>query len=286
MSEEIKKIVANAVVNAELESGKLSQESIDMIESCLKTDNGSFLFQLYLKTRKYDEPSYKVLEGSKNSKYCYDNGVLKNKYGIRDFDLLRIVEGDCAAYYQSQVISGNSDYKFVLDINSYLNLHKVLFSGVYSFAGDIRDEFIYKECDPYLDKKTPFCMPQFIYSSLNDVLFSMKNKIYSINNRDDLVNYLGYFYGELNMVHPFREGNGRTLRTYFLLLVHEINKYISFGNFELNYSLWDEDDKNRLIKGTIINSINGDIDDIVFCFDKVLVGRELKVNKKKMRTKK
>ena len=56
----------------------------------------------------------------------------------------------------------------------------------------------------------------------------MKNKISTINSRSDLVNYLAYYYGELNMVHPFREGNGRTLRTYFLLLVHELNKYISF----------------------------------------------------------
>ena len=73
------------------------------------------------------------------------------------------------------------------------------------------------------------------------------------------------------MIHPFREGNGRVLRTYFLLLVHELNKYISFDNFEIDYSLWDDNNKADLIKYTIINSINGDIDGIISLFDKVLV---------------
>ena len=96
------------------------------------------------------------------SKYCYDNGVLMNYYGIKDWELLHIVDGDSAAYYQSQIVSGDSNYRFSFDINSYLNLHRKLFSTVYPFAGEIRDEFIYKSCMPYLDRKTPFCLPQNI----------------------------------------------------------------------------------------------------------------------------
>lgn len=272
MSSDIKKIVQNAAVNAELENKKLTQETIDMIESCLKTKNGSFLFHLYLRT-KGDGLGYgeEILEGSKNSRYCYDNGVLINNYGIRDMELLHIVESDVAAFYQSEIVSGNSKYKFSFDVNSYLALHYNLFSSIYSFAGEIRDEFIYKSCEPYLNGKTPFCLPQNIYNCLYDTLFKMKSKLSTLNTREELIDYLSYYYGELNMIHPFREGNGRTLRTYILLLVDKF-----FDNFEIDYSLWDEDDKERLIKGTIINSVNGNIDDIRECFDKVLVEKRVK----------
>lgn len=267
---DIKKIVANAAVNAELENNKLSDETIEMIENCLKTEDGSFLFHLYLQTR-HDNDKEDVVLQSVGSKYCYDNGVLINKFNIKSLELLHIVESDSAAYYQSQVVSGNSDYKFSFTVDGYLNLHKKLFSNVYDFAGEIRDEFIYKSCEPYFDRKTPFCMPQYIYNSLFYILSEMRKKFISIRNRDDLVKYLAYYYGELNMIHPFREGNGRVLRTYFLLLVHELNKYIFFDNFEIDYSLWDDNNKADLIKYTIINSINGDIDGIISLFDKVLV---------------
>ena len=274
---EIKKIVANAAVNAELENKKLSNETIKMIEECLKTENGSMLFHLYLRTRNYSCVENDVVSNAKDSKYCYDNGVLVNKFGIKSLELLHIVESDSVAYYQSQVVSGNTDYRFSFDIDSYLDLHKKLFYGVYSFAGEIRDEFIYKSCSPYMNRKTPFCLPQCIKINLSYILNEMKGKIATINNRTDLVKYLAYYYGELNMVHPFREGNGRTLRTYFLLLVNELNKYFSSINFEIDYSLWSEEDKENLIKCTIINSINGDTVGIENCFDKVLVCREKKV---------
>lgn len=272
----LKKVVMNAAINSELESKKISDETIEMIESCLKTENGSFLFHLYLKSTNKMRDSSEVLESSKNSKYCYSNGVLVNKYGIKNLDLLHIVEGDSAAYYQSQVVGGYSDYRFGFSIYDYLKLHKKLFSAIYPFAGEIRDEFIYKTCQPYYDKKTPFCMPQFIKGCLSDILFSMKNKISTINSREELVDYLGYYYGELNMIHPFREGNGRTLRTYFLLLVKECSKYFSFGEFELDYSLWCDEDMENLIKATIVNSISGDYKEISECFDKVLVKKIVK----------
>ena len=190
---------------------------------------------------------------------------------IKNKVVLDILVSDNAAFYQTQIVSGNDNYKFSFDVNSYLNLHRKLFGAIFSFAGDIRDEKIYKSCEPYFNAKTPFCEPAYIYNYLSNTLMEMKNKLKQLKNREDLINYLAYYYGELNMIHPFREGNGRTLRTYFLLLIKEISKELSFGNFELDYSLWDDEDRDELIKATIINSINGDIDGICDCFDKILV---------------
>lgn len=281
MVDNLRKVVINAAVNSELENKKISDETIRMIEECLKTDNGSLMFQLYLKaTNNMENLVNDEVKSCKKSKYCYENGVLKNNFGIKDLTLLHILDSDSAAYYQSQIVGGYSDYEFGFSVNNYLSLHKKLFSSVYSFAGEIRNELIYKSCSPYLDRTTPFCMPQFIYDNLKEVLSKMKKDIVNIKTREDLVNYLGYYYGELNMIHPFREGNGRTLRTYFLLLVSECSKYFSFGEFELDYSLWLDTDKEGLIKATIINSVTGDYKEIADFFDIILVQKN-----SKMRTK-
>lgn len=272
----IEKIVRNADANARVEGVVLSDETIRMINDCLKTDNSSFLFQLYLKSNKDLLEESEVLVSSKDSKYCYDNGVLKNYLGIKNRDVLDFVASDNAAFYQTQIISGNDNYKFSFDINSYLNLHRKLFGAIFPFAGEIRDEKIYKSCKPYFDLKTPFCEPPYIYEYLKDLLRKMQVKIKEIKCREDLVKYLAYYYGEINMVHPFREGNGRTLRTYFLLLVKELNKYISFGVFDLDFSLWNDEDRSLLEYSTIVNSLNGDTEGIEKCIDKVLVDKKRK----------
>ena len=67
----IKRIVANADANARIEGLQLSDYTISMIEDCLKTDNGSFLFQLYLKNNKGILSESETLVNSKDSKYCY-----------------------------------------------------------------------------------------------------------------------------------------------------------------------------------------------------------------------
>jgi len=278
---DIKRIVANAGANARVEGMELSEETIDMIENCLKTDNGSFLFQLYLKNNTCILDSSDTLVNSKDSRCCYENGVLKNNMGIKNKDVLDILVSDNAAFYQTQIVSGNDNYKFSFDVNSYLNLHRKMFEAVFSFAGDIRDEKIYKSCEPYFSYKTPFCEPSYIYNYLCGTLEDMKRRLRTLNNREDLVRYLAYYYGEINMIHPFREGNGRTLRTYFLLLVKEISKNLSFGDYELDYSLWSDEDREELIKSTIVNSINGDTKGIELCFDKVLVERIKKIRVRK-----
>ena len=108
--EDIKTIVANADANAKVEGMALSKDTIDMIENCLKTDNGSFLFQLYLKSNRGYLAESETLVNSKDSKYCYSNGVLKNNMGIKNKDLLNILVSDNAAFYQTQIVSGNDNY--------------------------------------------------------------------------------------------------------------------------------------------------------------------------------
>ena len=92
-----------------------------------------------------------------------------------------------------------------------------------------------------------------------------------IHNRDDLLDFISYFYSEINMVHPFREGNGRTLRIYMELLVEHLCSILEIPSFEIHYSLWEYFDRENLLKATILSSITADTNEIKKCFDIVLV---------------
>ena len=205
------------------------------------------------------------------SKYCYDNGVLKNKLGIRDLEQLHAVERNITTYRISQLRCAENFIHDFSKVDNYLSIHRFLFSDIYSFAGEIRDEAIYKSNEPYYNGKTPFCYPSFIYEQLDFNLKKMCRNIKNIKSRDDFVKYISYFYGEMNMIHPFREGNGRTLRIFMELFVENANRYLDIPNMEIHYSLWDGEDREKLLKATIYSGITGNTDGIEECFDKVLV---------------
>ncbi len=234
------------------------------------------------------------------SKYCYDNGVLINNFNIMNINDLKIAEVDATTkriselkYIESRFseldknnpdnvdISGvNFLFRNCFDINMYLFIHYYIFQDVYPFAGQIRDEAIYKSNAPYFSGKTPFCYPSFIYSNLDYYLKEMRDNVRKIKTREDLIKYISYYYGEINVIHPFREGNGRTLRMYMEILVHYLNRFLSIPDMEIHYSLWDAKDRENLLKATIFSTINGDTSLLEACFDKVLVFSNEEKNKR------
>jgi len=44
----------------------------------------------------------------------------------------------------------------------------------------------------------------------------------------DYVSRLAHYYSEVNILHPFREGNGRTQRAFFTLLAAKSGRYIAW----------------------------------------------------------
>lgn len=209
------------------------------------------------------------MEGKGNSKYCYDDGVLINNKNLHDRNLLEQFERGITTLRISQIKLRRVKFNNLFSIDDYLNLHKYLFGDIYPFAGEIRDEAINKSNKPYYDGKTSFCYPEFIYSNLVRYLRNMKDNICMVNDRRMLVKYLGYYYGEINMIHPFREGNGRTLRTFLELVVDYISENNGLG-LELQYSLWNEEDRDNFLRGSVICNVTANTDLLEKCFDKAL----------------
>ena len=142
-----------------------------------------------------------------NSKYCYPGTtVLKNKLNIMNIEKLQTYEAKITAAkslgLRKSGITGN------FDSNHVKQIHKYLFEDVYPFAGQFRTENIAKG-------EFRFAQFEYIETELEGLLNKLKKEEYLQGlNKKDLATKLAYYLAELNVLHPFREGNGRTNREF------------------------------------------------------------------------
>jgi cell filamentation protein len=66
-----------------------------------------------------------------------------------------------------------------------------------------------------------------------------ENYLMDIKGSTQMADRLAYYLGEINMIHPFREGNGRTQRVYIELLAKNSKR------FELDFTLISKEEMIR-----------------------------------------
>ena len=212
---------------------------------------------------------------SSQSKYCYPNtDVLINKLNIQNQEDLDRAERSLTLLRLTNLqMYGIPNYSFEFTVDYYLAIHQFLFQDLYDFAGKIRSENITKG-------STPFCRPEFIYNYLDSLLKEMYQKVKFIKTKEDLLHFLAYYYAEINVVHPFREGNGRVLREFLRQSVKHINK-IQDLHLEIDYSLTDDQATEDLMNGSIASAMMGNIDLLKSFFNKVTIEKELEKERKR-----
>ncbi|AZD77612.1 putative adenosine monophosphate-protein transferase Fic [Pseudomonas chlororaphis] len=141
-----------------------------------------------------------------NDHYCYPkSSVLKNKLNIQDMEALEAAEREITAVTLDGVEYVAPPYS----LESFKLLHRQLFSALYTWAGEIRNVDISKG-------GTRFCTCGRIEAEALKIFSALQaNKWLSGLAKDDFCEKLAEFYCELNMIHPFREGNGRVQRIFF-----------------------------------------------------------------------
>jgi cell filamentation protein len=94
------------------------------------------------------------------------------------------------------------------DLPQLREIPKRIFGGIYEWAGQIRTVAI--------AKGAMFCLPQDIDSSAA-VIFGELHDEDCLRGllRDAFIRRLAHYLGEVNALHPFREGNGRAQRAFF-----------------------------------------------------------------------
>lgn len=139
------------------------------------------------------------------SMYCYpDSDVLVNKFNIRDKTELKTVEEKFVAVKQLVLLQTPLRGRFTK--THLINIHKFLFEDVYTFAGKIRKEQISKG-------DTLFYAPDTIDRELKRVFARIhKENLLAETDKNKQIQNLSWVMTELNIIHPFREGNGRSVR--------------------------------------------------------------------------
>lgn len=173
---------------------------------------------------------------SDTSIYCYPHSnTLINKLDIKDQTILTQIETDITLNRIAELSVSPINGRFSL--NHLLNIHKYIFDDIYPFAGKTRNENIYKG-------NTQFCNCEYIYENFNKLYDLLKKEDYLRRLPIyDFAERLGYYLSELNMIHPFREGNGRTIREYIRCLA-------LYNNHIIN---WERIDKDYLNEATIVS---------------------------------
>ncbi len=171
--------------------------------------------------------------------YCYaDSNVLKNKLNIRDNKLLKTAEEEITLIKQMELLKNPIKGNF--SKAHLVNIHKFIFEDIYSFAGKIRKEQISKA-------DTLFYPPNLIDRELDKVFAKIKEKnMLKETDREKVFDNLAYVMAELNIIHPFREGNGRSIREFIRLMAKRMGYDLNWGNV----------DKEELLEASIMSVDN------------------------------
>ena len=155
---------------------------------------------------------------ARNSIYCYKNSdVLINKLDIKDNKKLEEFERKIVLAKLYELRQNNQIGNF--DIEHFVGIHKFLFEDIYPFAGLFRTENIAKG-------NFSFAEWEYIEDELKKLLNLLKEENYLQNlDRNTFIKRLSYYMAELNVLHPFREGNGRTIREFIRQLAYK-NGYV------------------------------------------------------------
>ena len=112
------------------------------------------------------------------------------------------------------------------DLTHLRDFHRQIFGRLYPWAGEIRTVAI--------SKSDMFCLPQYIETYATEVLGQLADEKHLRGlPRDRFVDRVAHYLAEVNAIHPFREGNGRTQRAFFHQLAREAGWPIDWSGLEI-----------------------------------------------------
>lgn len=139
------------------------------------------------------------------------SGILRNRLGITTQQALDVAEADLVEARRAQMIAW--PVKVTGDLRQLQAIHGQLFQDVYDWAGQLRTVDIRKGTDAAAE----FFMPVSRLESGAGFAFAELAEEHQLHglDRERFVARLAHHYDQVNYLHPFREGNGRTQRIFW-----------------------------------------------------------------------
>jgi len=158
-------------------------------------------------------------------------GVLSNLPGITDQQQLDAFEANTVYGEIAIILEELAPHPTDLTPEFFLSLHQQLFGTLYDWAGQLRTVEVSKGT-------TSFARVQYLPANLREVFAELARDNYCQNmTPSELIARLAHYYSELNVLHPFREGNGRTIRTFLSLLAASLGYYIAWGDMSASENI-------------------------------------------------
>ncbi len=145
--------------------------------------------------------------------YLYEDvPVLKNLLGIRDADALERAEADITSI-KLLVVDG-AIQSSAFDFPRLLAIHKHIFGDIYAWAGTIRTVSIVKGERVLGGDTVRYAQPDDIERDCTAVLKKLNDTDWSVLGVHETAETLTKLTASLWQIHPFREGNTRTVITF------------------------------------------------------------------------
>ena len=141
-------------------------------------------------------------------------GTLRNRLGIVEAAVLAQAEARLVATAEYVLFHEHLDLGRY-DLAHLRALHRHLFGAVYDWAGELRTVNVTKGT-------TLFALAEWLEPQANKIFSDLADDGFLLDlPRDGFVEGAARLLSDLNALHPFREGNGRTQRAFLRLLAAE-----------------------------------------------------------------
>jgi cell filamentation protein len=155
-------------------------------------------------------------------------GVLRNKLGLAAAAELAAAEREIT--HAALILLRESPVRPSYDLPHLREIHRRIFGDIYVWAGQVRMVAI--------AKGSLFCLPQYIEPAAAEIFGQLgKEDFLRRLARKEFLDRLTYYLGEVNAVHPFREGNGRAQRAFFEQLASEAGYALDWQHLDANRNI-------------------------------------------------
>ena len=235
--------------NHEAEGFEFPQEEEQSIRGVLEGDeNADELIQSYIDSHAL---SIEYVPPADEFSLYPPTSSLVNYFSIKERSKLRRVEAFMANIRSAEILTETVQNTY--DFEYLKSIHERMFGDVYPSAGMIRTTVA--------AKRTVFCSPEYIDSAAEDIFTRLRKDRYLANlDRETFINDLAFYMGEVEALHPFRDGNGRAARLFFYQL--SMN-----AGYDIDWSLIDAD---RLLEADI-SAIDGDYQLLIDVLEEVVI---------------
>jgi cell filamentation protein len=161
-----------------------------------------------------------------NHIYYENSDVPINKLEIKELEILTEIEKELLVRAYERL---HNELNENIEFNEkYLcKVHETIFTPLYTWAGKYRTVNISKD-------ESMFCLYLNLEIFSKEIFTKLKNDNFLKNYEDsskksEFIDKLSFYICELNVLHPFNEGNGRALRLFFdMIVTYNGYEYINY----------------------------------------------------------